>query len=41
MERWVGWGIITNNLTVMATTLSRRRRKKKPMAADHSFPDRN
>jgi IS5 family transposase len=26
MERWVGWGVITNNLVVMATALTRRRR---------------
>lgn len=25
MERWVGWGVITNNLVVMATALTRRR----------------
>ena len=29
MERWVGWGIITNNLAVIAMALTRRRRKKK------------
>lgn len=27
MERWVGWGVITNNLVVMATALTRRRRR--------------
>jgi IS5 family transposase len=25
LERWVGWGVITNNLVVMATALTRRR----------------
>jgi len=28
MERWVGWGVITNNLVVMATALTRRRRRR-------------
>lgn len=28
MERWVGWGVITNNLVIIATALTRRRRKK-------------
>lgn len=27
LERWVGWGVITNNLVVMATALTRRRRR--------------
>lgn len=26
LERWVGWGVITNNLVVMATALTRRHR---------------
>jgi len=26
MERWVGWGVITNNLIVMATALAKRKR---------------
>jgi IS5 family transposase len=29
MERWVGWGVITNNLVVMATALTRRRRPRR------------
>jgi transposase, IS5 family len=29
LERWVGWGIITNNLVVIATKLARRRRSRK------------
>jgi IS5 family transposase len=29
MERWVGWGVITNNLVVMATRLARRHRPRK------------
>jgi IS5 family transposase len=29
MERWVGWGVITNNLVVMATALTRRRRSRR------------
>lgn len=29
LERWVGWGIITNNLVVIVTKLARRRRSKK------------
>jgi IS5 family transposase len=41
MERWVGWGIITNNLTVTAMALSRRHRKKKPATSEQEFPDRN
>ena len=28
VERWVGWGIITNNLVVMATRLARRHRSR-------------
>jgi len=28
MERWIGWGVITNNLVVMATALTRRRRRR-------------
>ena len=28
VERWVGWGVITNNLVVMATRLARRHRSK-------------
>ena len=27
LERWVGWGVITNNLVVMATALTRRSRR--------------
>lgn len=30
LARWVGWRIITNNLVVMATTLTRRKRSGKP-----------
>lgn len=30
LERWVGWGIITNNLVVIAMKLARRHRSKKP-----------
>ena len=30
LARWVGWRIITNNLVVMATTLTRRKRRVKP-----------
>jgi IS5 family transposase len=29
MEPWVGWGVITNNLVVMATALTRRRRSRR------------
>ena len=29
LERWVGWGIITNNLVVIATQLARRHPSKK------------
>lgn len=29
VERWVGWGVITNNLVVMATRLARRHRPKR------------
>jgi IS5 family transposase len=29
LERWVGWGIITNNLVVIATKLARQRRSRK------------
>ena len=29
LERWVGWRIITNNLVVMATVLTRRKRRRK------------
>lgn len=29
LERWVGWGVITNNLVVMATALTRRRRTRR------------
>jgi len=32
MERWVGWGVITNNLVVMATALTRRRRRRSAAA---------
>jgi IS5 family transposase len=28
LERWLGWGVITNNLVVIATRLARRRRKQ-------------
>jgi len=28
LERWVGWGVITNNLVVMAAALTRRRRRR-------------
>jgi IS5 family transposase len=30
LERWVGWRIITNNLVVIATKLTRRKRRVKP-----------
>jgi len=29
MERWLGWGVITNNLVVIATALTRPRRSAK------------
>ena len=29
LERWIGWGVITNNLVVMATALTRRRRSRR------------
>ena len=29
MERWLGWGVIANNLMVMATALTRPRRSAK------------
>lgn len=29
LERWIGWGIITHNLVVIARTLARRHRSKK------------
>jgi transposase, IS5 family len=29
MERWVGWAVITNNLVVMATALTRRHRSRR------------
>ncbi len=29
VARWIGWGIITNNLVVMAAKLARRHRKRK------------
>jgi IS5 family transposase len=29
LERWVGWGVITNNLVVLATCLARRHRSKR------------
>ncbi len=29
LERWVGWGVIANNLVVMATALTRRRRTRR------------
>lgn len=29
VERWVGWGVITNNLVVIATNLARRHRTRK------------
>jgi IS5 family transposase len=32
LERWVGWGVITNNLVVMATALTRRRRRRSATA---------
>jgi len=28
LERWVGWGVITNNLVVMSTALTRRHRSR-------------
>lgn len=30
LERWVGWGIITNNLVVIAARLARRHRSRRP-----------
>lgn len=33
MERWVGWGIITNNLTIIASKLVRRSRSVRTAAA--------
>lgn len=33
MERWLGWGIITNNLVIIATKLARRRRAAKAATA--------
>jgi IS5 family transposase len=33
MERWVGWGVITNNLTIIASKLARRRRSVRTAAA--------
>jgi IS5 family transposase len=33
MERWVGWGVITNNLVVIAMALTRRRRRRKTASA--------
>ena len=43
LERWVGWGVITNNLVVMATALSRRRRPRRAVStrALTWFPDTN
>jgi IS5 family transposase len=29
MERWLGWGVVANNLMVMARTLTQRRRKSR------------
>jgi hypothetical protein len=29
MERWLGWGVIANNLMVIARTLTQRRRKSR------------
>jgi IS5 family transposase len=29
LERWIGWGVIANNLLVMATRLARRHRSKR------------
>lgn len=33
MERWVGWGVITNNLTIIASKLARRRRSVRAAVA--------
>jgi IS5 family transposase len=33
MERWVGWGVITNNLVVIAMALTRRCRRRKTVSA--------
>lgn len=30
LERWVGWGVITNNLVVIAARLTQRHRSKRP-----------
>lgn len=32
LERWVGWGVLTNNLVVLATNLARRHRTRKSKA---------
>lgn len=32
MERWLGWGVIANNLMVIARALTQRRRKSRPPA---------
>jgi transposase, IS5 family len=34
VERWVGWGVITNNLVVIAKKLVRRRRSKASLSSD-------
>jgi IS5 family transposase len=43
MEPWVGWGVITNNLVVMATALTRRRRSRREATTRDGrwFPDKN
>jgi len=33
MERWVGWGVITNNLVIIALALTRQRRRRKTASA--------
>lgn len=33
MERWVGWAVITNNLTIIASKLARRRRSARAAVA--------
>jgi IS5 family transposase len=33
MERWVGWGVIANNLTIIASKFARRRRSRRAAAA--------
>lgn len=41
LERWLGWGVIVNNLVVLTTRLARRSRKKCVIRDRVGFPDRN